>query len=209
MRRFLTLLSLVAFSFLPLAAKDKQKKSPLPLSVLEAKTISIVIEPDTGRSLENPMANRTAQKDVEAAILKWGRFQPTLSTMNADLIIVIRKGTGHIADATVSDPRINDRPGSITPSNDGVSVGGQRGNQPSLDNRPPPTNPGTPTTQGEIANTEDSFLVYDGRNQAPLDSRAIWRYNGIDGLRSHSVPAVDAFRKAVAETEKIAAAKNQ
>jgi hypothetical protein len=31
----------------------------------------------------------------------------------------------------------------------------------------------------------------------------------MDGLRSHSVPAVDAFRKAVTETEKIAAAKNQ
>ena len=197
MRRFLTFLALFPLLLLPLAAKDKQKKSPLPPSVLEAKTISIVIEPDAGHALENPLTNQTAQKDVEAAILKWGRFQPLLSTLNADLIIVIRKGTGHIADATISDPRSN-----------GVPVG-QAGNQPGLDNRPPPTNPGTPTAQGDISNTEDSFLVYDGKTQAPLNSPPIWRYNGMDGLRSHSVPAVDAFRKAVTETEKIAAAKNQ
>jgi hypothetical protein len=198
MRRFLTLLALFAFSLLPLAAKEKQKKSPLPLSVLEAKTVSIVIEPDSGRALENPLANQTAQKDVEAAILKWGRFQPMLSTLNADLIIVIRKGTGHIADASLSDPR-----------NNGIPVSAQGGNQPSLTNRPPGTNPETPTPRGDISNTEDSFLVYDGHTQAPLNSPAIWRYNGIDGLRSHSVPAVEAFRKAVAETEKIAAAKQQ
>jgi len=196
-RRFLTLFTLSAVTLLPLSAKEKQKKSPLPPSVLEAKTISIVTEPDAGHALENPLANQTAQKDVEAAILKWGRFQPLLSTLNADLIIVIRKGTGHIADATISDPRSN-----------GVPVG-QAGNQPGLDNRPPPTNPGTPTAQGDISNTEDSFLVYDGKTQAPLNSPPIWRYNGMDGLRSHSVPAVDAFRKAVTETEKIAAAKNQ
>jgi hypothetical protein len=209
MRRFLTLLALFAFSLLPLTAKEKQKKSPLPPSVLEAKTISIIIEPDAGHSLENPMANQTAQKDVEAAILKWGRFQPMLSTQNADLIIVIRKGTGHIADASISDPQNSGRPGSMTPSNDGVPVSDQRSNQPSLDNRPPPTNPGTPTTHGDITNTEDSFLVYDGHAQTPLNLPPIWRYNGVDGLRSHSVPAVDGFRKAVTETEKIAAAKNQ
>jgi hypothetical protein len=198
MRRFLTLLALFAFSLSPLAAKEKQKKSPLPLTVLEAKTISIVIEPDAGRSLENPMANQTAQKDVEAAILKWGRFQPMLSTTNADLIIVIRKGTGHLTDASLSNPR-----------NDGIPVSAQAGNQPGLANRPPGTNPDTPTPQGDILNTDDSFVVYEGKTQTPLSSPAIWRYNGMDGLRSHSVPAVDAFRKAVAETEKIAAAKNQ
>jgi hypothetical protein len=200
MRRFLTLLALFAFALLPLTAKEKQKKSPLPLSVLDAKTISIVIETDTGHALENPLPNQTAQKDVEAAILKWGRFQPLLSTLNADLIIVIRKGTGHISDASLSDPA----------RSSGVPMGGQGGNQPGLSNRPPGTNPETPTPQTDISNTEDLFLVFDGHNQAPLGSQAIWRYNGMDGLRSHSVPAVDAFRKAVAETEKIAAAsKNQ
>jgi hypothetical protein len=62
----------------------------------------------------------------------------------------------------------------------------------------------TSGTQAEISNPDDSFFVYDGRTQAPLDSPAIWRYIAPDGLRPHSVPAVDAFRKAVAETEKIA-----
>ena len=198
MRRFLTLLALFAFSLHPLVAKDKQKKSPLPLTVLDAKTISIVIDPDASHSLEGLAASHTAQRDVEAAILKWGRFQPMPSTTNADLIIVIRKGTGSITDASLSNPR-----------NDGIPVSAQAGNQPGLANRPPGTNSDTPNPQGDSLNNEDSFLVYDGKTQTPLSSPAIWRYNGMDGLRSHSVPAVDAFRKAVAETEKIAAAKNQ
>ncbi len=197
MRRFLTLLALLSVCLIPLVAKEKQKKSPLPLSVLDAKTISIVIEPDTGNSLENSVANQSAQKDVEAAILKWGRFQPLLSTTSADLIIVIRKGTSHMADASISDSRSN-----------GVPVGGQGGNQPGLSNRPPGTNPETPNPQTDLSTTEDSFLVYDGHTPSPLNSPVLWRYSGMDGLRSHSVPAVEAFRKAVAETEKIAA-KNQ
>lgn len=204
----LALLATLALSTLS-PAKEKQKKSPLPLTVLNAKTIAIIIEPEAGRSLENPLGNQTAQKDVEAAILKWGRFQPTLSTMNADLIIVLRKGNGRIADATMPDARNNDRVGSITPSNDGISGAAQRGNQPGLTNRPPQMQPqDTSGTQAEISAPDDSFFVYDGHTEAPLDSSAIWRYVGPDGLRPHSVPAVDAFRKAVAETEKIAAAKN-
>jgi hypothetical protein len=199
----LTLVATLALSGFA-SAKEKQKKTPLPLTVLNAKTISIIIDPNAGHSVENPLANQAAQKDVEAAILKWGRFQPQLSTQNADLIIVIRKGSGRITDATIPDPRNNRPVGSITPSDDGVSVGGQRGNQPSLSNRPPQTNPETPTSQAEITNPDDSFLVFDGRTQAPLDSPPVWRYIGQDCLRSHSVPAVDAFRKAVAETEKIA-----
>lgn len=206
-RTALALLATLTISGFTLA-KEKQKKTPLPLTVLNAKTIAVVIDPDAGRSLENPLANQTAQKDVEAALLKWGRFQPQLSTENADLIIVLRKGTGRIADATIPDPQNNNRAGSITPSDNGVSVGGQRGNQPSLSNRPsqlPSQNTSGPQT--EISSPDDSFLVFDGRTQTPLDSPPVWRYLSQDGLRSHSVPAVDAFRKAVAETEK-AASKN-
>ena len=198
MRRAVTLTVFATLTIPVLtSAKEKQPKSPMPFTVLKAQTIAVVINPDAGRSVRNPQGNETAQRDVETALGNWGRFQTTISYLNADLIIVIRKGTGHIADATISDPRSN-----------GVPVG-QAGNQPGLDNRPPPTNPGTPTAQGDISSTEDSFLVYDGKTQAPLNSPPIWRYNGMDGLRSHSVSAVDAFRKAVTETEKIAAAKNQ
>jgi hypothetical protein len=210
MRRRIALALLATLTISGFAsAKEKQKKSPLPLTVLNAKTISIIIDPEAGRSIENPLGNQTAQKDVEAAILKWGRFQPMLATQGADLIIVLRKGSGRLTDATIPDPRNNSRPGSITPSDDGISAGGQRGNQPGLSNRPPQMQPqDTSGTQAEISNPEDSFLVYDGRTNAPLDSPAIWRYIAPDGLRPHSVPAVDAFRKAVAETEKIAASKN-
>ena len=48
-------------------AKDKNK-SPLPFSVLRAQTVAVVVDPDAGISLEDPLANQTAQKDVETAL---------------------------------------------------------------------------------------------------------------------------------------------
>jgi hypothetical protein len=50
-------------------------------------------------------------------------------------------------------------------------------------------------------------VVYQGGVSNPLDSPPIWRYITRDGLHSHDVPAVAAFRKAIAETEKAAAKK--
>ena len=198
MRRFLTLLALFAFSLHPLVAKDKQKKSPLPLTVLDAKTISIVIDPDA-RSL----SRRSRRKPYRSEGCR--SRHPEMGTLPTHALHHERRPhhrhsqrTGSITDASLSNPR-----------NDGIPVSAQAGNQPGLANRPPGTNSDTPTPQGDSLNNEDSFLVYDGKTQTPLSSPAIWRYNGMDGLRSHSVPAVDAFRKAVAETEKIAAAKNQ
>jgi hypothetical protein len=60
----------------------------------------------------------------------------------------------------------------------------------------------------EVGAVEDSFLVYDGTRKDPIDSPPGWRYTAKDGLRSHGVPAVDEFRKAVAAADKAAAAKN-
>jgi hypothetical protein len=53
--------------------------------------------------------------------------------------------------------------------------------------------------------TNDSFVVYRGSIDHPLDTPAAWRYVFADGLLPHSVPAVAAFKKAVAEAEKAAA----
>ena len=57
-------------------AKDKNK-STLPAYVLRAHFVAVIIDPDAGISIENPRANENAQKDVEAALLNWGRFSPT------------------------------------------------------------------------------------------------------------------------------------
>lgn len=73
------------------AAKDK-KKILLPVDVLQARTVLVLIDPDAGVSPEAPLANRTAQEDVEKALMKWGRFELVTDVANADLVITVRKG---------------------------------------------------------------------------------------------------------------------
>jgi hypothetical protein len=58
----------------------------------------------------------------------------------------------------------------------------------------------------EVGGSEDWFIVYEGKVAKPLNGAPGWRYVAEDGLHSHNVPAVDAFKKAVAEGEKAAAA---
>ena len=70
--------------------KDK-KKVLLPADVLQAKTALIVIDPAAGVSPDAPNANRTAQEDVEKAMMKWGRFELVPNVSSADLIITVTK----------------------------------------------------------------------------------------------------------------------
>lgn len=48
----------------------------------------------------------------------------------------------------------------------------------------------------------DVFQVFNGKMDDPLDSPPGWQYVKKDGLHSHDVPAVGAFRKAIADAEK-------
>jgi hypothetical protein len=50
------------------------------------------------------------------------------------------------------------------------------------------------------------FVVYRGNRSDALHFPAVWRYSAKDALRSPGVPAVDAFRKLIAEAEKQQAA---
>src|SRR3569833_318668 len=81
------------------AGKDK-KKILLPADVLQARTVLVVIDPDAGISPTAPYANRTAQEDVEKALMKWGRFELATDLSSADLVITVRKGSGKIAEPT-------------------------------------------------------------------------------------------------------------
>jgi hypothetical protein len=199
----LVLSLLVSFGF----AKDKAKKT-MPAYVLRARTVAVIIEPGAGISIDDPRANEVAQKDVEAALLNWGRFDPVLTTQTADLIIVLRKGSGRQVDETIPDSRQNGRPGAITPSDNGVSVAGQHGPQPSVSDEPGGGSGQVPRQpEMEIGEADDLFVVYEGGVEHPLDAPPAWRYVGKDGLFPHTVPAVAAFRKAVADAEK-AASKN-
>jgi hypothetical protein len=185
----------------------KDKKNALPAYVLSAKTVAIIIDPSAGISIDNPRANEEAQKDVEAALLSWGRFEPVLSKQTADLIIVLRRGSGRMMNETMPDPR-NDRGGVISPNDNGGSMGGQRGPQPGIAGGPG-MGPGqqSPNSQTEIGQADDSFVVYKGGEEKPLATAPAWTYVAMDGLSPHSVPAVAAFRKAVENAEKAAAAK--
>jgi hypothetical protein len=127
-----------------------------------------------------------------------------LQIHDADLIIVVRKGNGQMVKNTIRDPRQNNRPGSINPTDDGVAVAAQHGSQT---NQPEIGSGGGIAPQTEIGEADDSFLVYEGGSDSPLDRAPVWRYITKDGLQPHTVPAVDAFRKAVADAEK-AASKN-
>jgi hypothetical protein len=200
-------------------AKDKAK-STLPADILQAHTVAVVIDPSAGVSLDDPRANEVAQRDVETAMLNWGRYQPVLSGQSADLVIVVRRGTGKMASGTVHDPRQGRRPVTIDPMDTGIDIGAQRGQPPPYAGGPPDASQGSPIPsqngpitnerpqpQAEIGNatSEDSFLVYRGKIDAPLDAPPVWRYQAKNALKPHTVPAVDVFRKAVNDAEQAAA----
>jgi hypothetical protein len=180
-------------------AKDKPK-STLPSYVLRARTVTVIVDPKAGVSIEDPQANQVAQKDVETALMNWGRLQPVLAMQSADLIIVVHRGHGRLVDQTISDSRQNNRTGMIATSDNAVTIGAQHGPQNQTDVDGAPAHP-----QTEIGGSDDSFTVYQAGVENPLDASPAWRYTAKDGLRPHSVPAVDEFRKALTEAEKAAA----
>ena len=185
------------------SAKDK-KKILLPADVLQAKTVLVLIDPDAGMALDAPNANRTALEDVEKALMKWGRFELTMDVSTADLVITVRKGNGKIAQPTIGGMPTNSRPVILEPTDSGGRVGG--GNVPPMGgNNPAGAQRPEPTPQAEVGTADDMFVVYRGHRDSygdPLDSPAVWRYQAKDALRSPGVPAVDAFRKLIAEAEK-------
>ena len=180
-------------------AKNK-KKQLLPDDVLRAETVLVVIHPDAGEPLKSPAANRTAQEDVEKAMMKWGRFRLVMESQTADLVIAVRKG--HAPGPTIKNAPGDERPAIYEPTDGGVRVGVQQGRPPDL------TSPGlgrperrTPGVSNEVGLSEDMFEVYRGGVQYPLDSAPVWRYMAKDALNGPQVDAVEQFRKAIAESE--------
>src|SRR6516162_10868721 len=184
-------------------ASAKDKKEILPEYVLEAKTVLVVIDPNAGISSSNPNENRTAQEDVEKALMNWGRFSVAMDATNADLVISIRRGHGKAVTPTIGGAP-NDRPVIMEPIDSGVRIGAQHGTPPPVTADSPPSRP---HPQTEIGPTEDAFIVYRGKTEYPLDSTPVWRFHAKDALSSPSVPAVAQFQKVIAETEKALAQK--
>jgi hypothetical protein len=190
---FIALSFVVALGF----AKEKTKNT-LPAYVLHAQTVAVIVDPSAQFSIEDPHANLTAQRAVEAALVKWGRFEPVSEAQTADLIVVVRKGRGRSVDETIPDSQQNNA-GIIDPR--GGAMGPQRGPQPGMG--PNQQNGGSETG---FADAEDYFAVFKG-GENPLNATPVWKYLGSDGLQLETVPAVLAFKKAVAAAEKAAADK--
>jgi hypothetical protein len=192
--------SLLGWCCLTAAGKDKNKVV-LPADVLQARTVLVLIDPDAGMAIDAPMANRTAQEDVEKALMNWGRFRMALAVSDAELIITIRKGNGKIAQPTVGGIPTNNRPVIFEPTDSGGRVGIHTGTSP-IPGDPASAQPQGAHPQTEVGPTQDMFVVYRGQRDNPLDSPPVWRYGAKDALRSPGVPAVDEFRKAIIEAEK-------
>jgi hypothetical protein len=195
-RVYLTLsLLLLTSSFA--GAKDK-KKVVLPADVLKAHTVFVMVDPQAGIDIAEPTVNNDARRDVENALLRWGRLDPIQDEHAADLIITVRRGHDKTVDPTIGGTRINNTPG-MGQSN---RAGGP-GFPGDASNGQPPSS--QPYPQTEIGATQDVLVVYRGMTEHPLDAPAVWRYQAKDGLESPDVPAVEVFRKLVAESEKQAA----
>lgn len=190
---------LLLMGFLAAAGKNK-KKVILPTDVLQARSILVIVDPQAGMAIDAPNANRIARNDVETALLNWRHYILAADVSTADLVFMVRKGNGKMAQPTIGGIPNND-PGVFQPSNSGGRAGGSRGSPPMAGD---PTNPQrpNPTPEVEVGQSEDTFLVYRGQRDNALDSPPVWRYSAKDALRSPGLPAVDEFKKLVAEAEK-------
>ena len=180
-----------------LVLDGKDKKPILPTYVLNAQTVLVLIDPAAGTPVSAPLANKTAQGDVEKALMKWGRLKPVMDGYTADLVITVRKGAEKIVQPTIGGLPTNDRPVIVQPTDSGVRLGGQGGQPPGT----PDSTQSAPGPQIEMAPREDVFAVYEGHGST-LDRPPVWRYAKKDALRSPAVPAVDEFRKAIEDAEK-------
>jgi hypothetical protein len=199
MPRRVSLVLLIALLLSCISLAKKKNKQELPNLVLNAQTVLVVIHPDAGEPLTNPTANRRARENVEAALAKWGRFRLVTSPQTADLVIAVRKG--HAPGPAIGNSPADDRPVIFQPNDGDVRIGNQQGRQPPVSSPVPGQNRG-PHINNEIGPSEDTFEVYLGGVQYPLDSGPIWRYMGKDALDVPTVPAVSQFQKAIDESEK-------
>lgn len=203
-RRLSTLLALLLLLLLAAPAKDKDKKKPVfPEDVLRAETALVVIDPDAGEPIDQPNANAIARDNVEKALMEWGRFRLVLDGQESDLVIAVRTGNGKSVRPTIRGGPIDQRPGVAQGTDSSIRIGGQRGQPP---NGYPNNDPmdRSPHVSNEIGASEDSFVVYRGRLGDPLNSPPVWRLIKKECLRptGSQVPAVEEFRKALAEAEK-------
>jgi hypothetical protein len=189
-------LVIVVFLSSPALIAKNKKKSVLPDYVLKAQTVFVVIRPDAGEPLTNPSANRTAEEDVEKALLKWRRFNLVPGAQTADLVIAVRKG--YAPGPTIQNSPTDTPPLVIQSGEGNTRVGARQGRPPDLNDG---RNDQGPRITNEVGPSEDLFEVYMGGVDYPLDAPPVWRYTAKDALKAPRVDAVEQFRKAIDESE--------
>jgi len=202
--RLSVLLLLTALIVSPLQAKDKNK-STIPDYVLRASTVLVVVDPEAGEPVDQPYSNATARDNVEKALTDWGRLRPMMDGAQTDLVIVVRTGSGKAVRPTIKGGPIDQRGGVAQGGDASIRIGGQQGHAPPL-TQSGPQNTG-PHISNEIGPAEDSFAVYRGGIEYPLDSPPVWRYIAKDCLKPPKMAAVEEFRKTLAAADKLRAQK--
>ena len=183
-------------------AKDK-KQATLPEDVLRAQTVRVIIAPDAGEPLDQPNANAIARENVEKALMDWGRFRLVLDGETPDLVIAVRTATGNSSRPTIKGGPIDQRPDIAQSTDSSIRIGIQQGRPPMSDpNSYPPQSRG-PHIGNEVGPSDDMFAVYRAGTSDPNDAPPVWRYIKKDCLKpSPRVPAVEEFRKMIAEAER-------
>ena len=180
----------------PAFAKDKNA-TLLPADVVQARTVIVIVDPDSGEPIDHPDANVVARDNVEKALIDWGRFDLLTTGQQAELIIVVHKGN----DKTVQ-PTIKGGPGGGWDTTDPSIRIGSRQQPQSSPNDPTMTPPNRgPHVSNEVSSGQDEFTVYRGNREHPLDAPPVWRYLANDCLSAPKVHAVEEFRKLIAKAE--------
>jgi hypothetical protein len=192
-------IAFVLLAACPLALAKNKKKQVLPDYVLRAERVYVVIAADAGEPVTNPTANRTAQEDVEKALLRWGRFTLVMESSTADLVIAVRKGMG--SGMVIRNAPQDKRPVIYQPNPSDAGIGGRMGRTGDVTDQTGNEDRG-PRLSNQFGSSEDSFEVYMGGGEYPLDAPSVWRYTAKNALSGPQVPAVEQFKKVFEEAQK-------
>lgn len=189
----------------------KKEKQVLPDAVLRAQTVFVVIQPDAKEPVTEPNANLKAQKAVEEALMRWGKFRLAMDTTTADIVISVEKGTGKVASPTISGGPVDSRPVDVEGDASQVRIIGQKGRQDTTSNPLNDPNPNARAQMGTQAlGSEDVLRLFiGGAAEYPLDYAPVWMYSRKDALKGPEMAAVAELKKVFEESEKVAAEREK
>jgi len=189
----------------------KKDKQVLPDAVLKAQTVFVVIQPDAKEPLTEPNANLKAQKAVEEALMKWGKFRLALDTTTADIVISVEKGTGKPMSPTISGGPVDSRPVDVEGDASQIRIMGQKGHPDTTSISTNDPNPNARAQTGtQAGGSEDVLRLFiGGAVEYPLDHAPVWMYSRKDALKGPEVAAVAELKKVFEESEKVAAEREK